>query len=344
VKRVNGFEAPLESLDPPDALLELLRDRLGRPELAWAEPPRPLSGLLAGNSANEATRLVLRDPPAGWQGPFVLRVHRGEFAQSRCRVEALVQEALSAAGYPVPRVRMFADDDGRVGAPFLVMDLLPGWNGMEALAAIVPVGALLGALVSRPVTFGGLALAAFGALSALLTRRLHRLPVAPIARAIEKADEHVRLDPVAFWLEQIRAGVESGATPELEPALRWLERHRPTAAATDVVCHGDFHPGNIVMSPRSVGVIDWEGVAIAPPEYDVAITQVRLIGQSDPVGLPPGVQQVASAAIWLVARALWWSYRLADGYAGAPLAAAGARRMRRWLARLIGAGVEPPAG
>ena len=44
----------------------------------------------------------------------------------------------------------------------------------------------------------------------------------------------------------------------------------------DVVCHGDYHPGNVIMSSRGPVPIDWENASLGSPEADVARTALLL--------------------------------------------------------------------
>ena len=51
-------------------------------------------------------------------------------------------------------------------------------------------------------------------------------------------------------------------------ALRdWHERARRD---TQVVCHGDVHPQNVLMSGDHVVIIDWDSICIGPPAWDHA--------------------------------------------------------------------------
>ena len=42
----------------------------------------------------------------------------------------------------------------------------------------------------------------------------------------------------------------------------------------DAICHGDFHPDNIIMSKAGPVIIDWQGGGKGPPAADVARTVV----------------------------------------------------------------------
>ena len=61
----------------------------------------------------------------------------------------------------------------------------------------------------------------------------------------------------------------------------------------DSFCHGDFHPGNILMAPGNPVIIDWEGGASAHPASDVAKTVVLI--QSG-VPLERGIRRVVIEA------------------------------------------------
>ncbi len=63
--------------------------------------------------------------------------------------------------------------------------------------------------------------------------------------------------------------------PALEYGLWWLREHRPEPL-TDVVSHGDFRLGNIVVSERGLEyVLDWEFAHLSDPREDVAWPIVR---------------------------------------------------------------------
>ena len=50
--------------------------------------------------------------------------------------------------------------------------------------------------------------------------------------------------------------------------------------AGDRLCHGDFHPYNVLMSPRGPVVIDWNNAHIGNPLEDVAMSTLILAGVS----------------------------------------------------------------
>ena len=63
--------------------------------------------------------------------------------------------------------------------------------------------------------------------------------------------------------------------PAIEYGLWWLREHRPEPL-DDVVSHGDFRIGNVVVSDRGLEyLLDWEFAHLADPREDVAWPLVR---------------------------------------------------------------------
>jgi hypothetical protein len=54
----------------------------------------------------------------------------------------------------------------------------------------------------------------------------------------------------------------------------------------DRICHGDFHPGNVLVSPRGPVVIDWPNVTAGDPAADFARTDLLLALGEPPPGTP----------------------------------------------------------
>lgn len=55
---------------------------------------------------------------------------------------------------------------------------------------------------------------------------------------------------------------EAGLRAAVDRWPRWREMRG------GVVCHGDVHPGNVVMTQRGAVLIDWDLLCIAPPGWD----------------------------------------------------------------------------
>jgi uncharacterized protein (TIGR02172 family) len=61
------------------------------------------------------------------------------------------------------------------------------------------------------------------------------------------------------------------------------------------VCHGDYHPGNILMSPAGPIIIDWSNAVGGDPLADVARTSLILRSPILPPGINPFEQVLLSA-------------------------------------------------
>jgi len=80
-------------------------------------------------------------------------------------------------------------------------------------------------------------------------------------------------DPV----ERLRGELDSVEEPHpaIEYGLRWLDERRPVPLP-DVVTHGDFRIGNVVVGPGGlVALLDWEFAHLADPREDLSWPLVR---------------------------------------------------------------------
>jgi len=177
----------------------------------------------------------------------------------RALKERATQNTLAALGYPVPRVLTARADRGPLGGAFLVMERAPGRPLLDAQR----VGA------SRVL--------------AQAQTRLHALDADALLRAL---DEEGRAAGGGFdrhaityegYLAALDRRIRQGPLEGLSQGMRWLFEHRPTPSASRVICHGDFHPQNLLVADGRVSaVLDWPNVVVAEREYDVASTRAIL--------------------------------------------------------------------
>ena len=104
---------------------------------------------------------------------------------------------------------------------------------------------------------------------AALQARLHALdPSTWPNQAVTFAQD--RLGPVQWWARELNQ-------PKISAAL---ERAEPIALALDtgpaVVCHGDFHPLNVIVNGEAATVIDWTDAGLGDPMGDVARSALLL--------------------------------------------------------------------
>jgi aminoglycoside phosphotransferase (APT) family kinase protein len=319
-------------IDVGQPLLDDLRERLGAPGLAYAEPPREI---LTG-AENAIFALRLRGGPPELEPPLILRCYPPNRDPARIRCEALVQRALALQGYPAPRVPFFREDRAALGGAYLLMERIPG-------------RVLLGELTHMPETFGSLRAGLRSAPRmgwegivraprelARWMLRLHALDPAPVAAAVEKAgfalEEFTPRGRLARFEERAAASELDG----LAPAFAWLRDNDPGEPAAPVLCHGDFHFLNmIVEGPSVAGIVDWSAqhLCFADRSFDVGNT--RALFDLRVPGLPAWARPAFEAVQW----------RLREGFArrylrAQPLDPAHLRwaEVYRYTREMVGAG------
>ena len=202
--------------------------------------------------------LIVRRPPRGPLPPSAHDVLR----------EARVLRALEGQAR-VPRVLAVCDDDAVIGAPFYVMERVPGHvvTG-EVPAALDTVEdrtrmgeELVDALVEiHAVDWQAAGLEGFGKPSGYLERQLRRF--------------------LGLWDHN-----RTREIPEVEQVGDWLRSNMPESPAATVV-HGDYRLGNTMFAleapARMVAVFDWEMATIGDPLADVGYLTATWIDRSDP--------------------------------------------------------------
>lgn len=176
-------------------------------------------------------------------GEHVLKLYRRPEAKSAAFMEAATLAILADHGLPTPRVHEVGLFDDRWG---LVMDRAAG-------DPLVRLGAHGPELVP-------------GGFEEML--RLHRLIHAETDRRLPSLTGRLRY----------RIGLIEGIDETLRQRLLTRLGKLPD---DDRLCHGDFHPFNIVGPPGAAMVIDWLDAASGPPAADVARSYM-LIAQGAP--------------------------------------------------------------
>ena len=199
--------------------------------------------------------------------------------------ERATQNALAGLGYPVPRVLIASADRGPLGAAFLVMERAAG----RPLLA-----------TRRP---------GIGRMLAEAQARLHGLNAEALLRALDDEGRAAGWvfdrDAVGFesHLASLDRRIQAAGLAGLADGMRWLRTRQPAERSERVICHGDFHPQNLLAeNGRVTAVLDWPNVLVAAPEYDVAATRVILTRTPLAVlPMPAALRPLAAAGRRLVA-------------------------------------------
>lgn len=240
--------ASAPGLTPLDELLGYLRERFGE-TAELAEPLEPVQG----GMDTEVSFIRLRGGTLDdeWKQPLVLRVHRSADRAPVAHHERDAQAWCIEHDYPAPRILLVGTDADGFTVPLQVMTRAPGTTMLTAMTA-------------RPWR---------------MRQELHRL-----------AALHAQLHALdgASWPNQTvtfaqdRLATVQRWTAELHDAEIDAARVRvtPIAVALDarpaVVCHGDFHPLNVIVDGDAATVIDWTDAGLGDPMGDVARTALLL--------------------------------------------------------------------
>jgi aminoglycoside phosphotransferase (APT) family kinase protein len=238
------------------------------PGLAYAAPPTPLGG---GHwAALYAFRLAGTSNELA--GELVLRVM--PTSDEQALREATIQSAVAAAGFPAPRVHFSAGRDAGLGFPFIVMARAAGMPKLNVLRLPAILGRTMAAL--------------------------HALEARPVAEALARAG--VKQEEILDGLEERASAL---TTAGFADGIAWLRAHKPLAREI-AVCHGDFHPFNLMLADGRVSaVLDWAQAMLADPAFDVAYTsQLLALWPLELRGIPrPLGRMIGRMAAWRFRRA-----------------------------------------
>lgn len=248
--RVAGNDAILPGPLPRDfsvRLLAYLRRAFGDDRLGYAEPP----ARIRGGSDTHIYRFGLSGASSDPGRTLMLRLYPRRDGPIKAVKESIFQNALARRAYPAPRVHLTCTDPSVLGGAFLVMEFRPGDLMMRAPSDAVPD--MLG--------------------RAHAALHLHRIDPAPVAEALP--GRSVKALRYRFDAELAALHRWTSGHPRLRPVGDWLWTNRPPEPDPLSICHGDFHPLNILVRNGEItGVLDWSNAMAADPALDVACTML----------------------------------------------------------------------
>ncbi len=227
-------------------LLNYLNQELDTSSIRYTLIPEPIG---EGQVSN-LFKFQLNNAPDYLSHPLILRIFPQSMRKGHAAKEGLVQNALKKEGYPVAKTHFICDDDSIFGGEFIVMDYISG----EPLWKIPNI--------DTPKIL------------AKLHAKLHNIDPTPVMETLGNPPDDFYLYSVISLLEH---GIHQGNYERLKPGLQWLLDNRPYKTEKLVMCHGDFHPINILWDKSAVSaVLDWGTFRFEEPAYDVACTKTVL--------------------------------------------------------------------
>lgn len=179
--------------------------------------------------------------------------------------QARIMQALGAHDVvPVPRVVEHVEDPRWLGAPFLVMERVPGRIPSDNPSYVVS-----GWLHDAPADRQRLVQDEFISACA----RIHRADWRTLGLgAVATRPGGTSLSAEVTWWSDYLEWTADGAPPAvLRDALAWCVERLPAEPPAPSLCWGDVRIPNVVFGDdfRARAVLDWEMASIGPPELDI---------------------------------------------------------------------------
>jgi len=198
-----------------------------------------------------------------WKDGWVLKLFHDWFPEESVRYEADLARAVQVAGLPVPAAGEIVKIGDRLGLPYQRVE---GSTMLEETNA-------------RPWT-----LPRSSRLLAELQAMMHdNSTVTGLPSQRQRLENKIRRAEVLSPALQAAALEALAAMPE-----------------GDRLCHGDFHPDNVLMTDHGPVVIDWIDATLGRPLADVARSSMILKGVSAP----------GSSASWAQKVMVEWYHRI----------------------------------
>jgi len=224
-----------------------------------------------------------------WEEGTILKLFHNWFSLEDIQYEQMIARAVHTSGVKSPAVHGLVQVEGRNG---LVYERVAGSSMLEIFQRRPWQAALLGGILAE------------------LHAQMHECVF-----EAEVPDQRGRLGRKLNRADALPTPLKTALLSSLG-SLREGDR----------VCHGDFHPANVLMEENDATVIDWIDASRGNPLADVARTSVILLGAA-------AGSQVANPMFKILVRILHYAY-LKHYFQLRP---GGEEEYRRWLPIVAGA-------
>lgn len=223
----------------------VLRDRLAERYGGSVELAGPaITNATGFDSAIHYVRYRGSRLPEPWRKELVIRVKSRPDAIDDARFEAAVHTWARSRGYPVPAILEVFEAGQLTDRPAQVIERAPGVIALDHVKR-------------RPWTFGTV----IQRLAALQVG-LHRLDPDGFPASVDVVERRLGLP------RRVADAVDhAGLHDALERITPIVERVRD---GPGVVCHGDFHPLNVLVDGDVMAVIDWSDAGVGDRHGDLA--------------------------------------------------------------------------
>jgi aminoglycoside phosphotransferase (APT) family kinase protein len=231
-------------------LIMYIRKELNQESADYLEPPVRLTG----GYETLICRFQLSGVDESLSKPLVIRLFSERVDAEMILKESEIQNTLSGQDYPVPAVYLTCMDKSVLGGLFFIMDFCGGHTLNDSGLSHSQVFGILGNLQAR----------------------MHKIDIEVIEKRCTEIGADINTLKYEFILEEYRAHFRSNF-PWMNKAVGWLFENCPKEPESLSICHGDFHPMNILYEDGKVqAVLDWSGFMIGDPAMDVARTEFLL--------------------------------------------------------------------
>ena len=228
-----------------DNLLFFLREQIGDSQIDYEIPPSQLQG----GFDTSIFQFKLKNIQPSLSEYLVLRLFRKSHPRKQAIKESVIHNSLVDQGFLVPYVYYAYIDDNYLGNQFLIMDFL--------------TGALLPTVFDQdtPIILGKKHAALHNADSSQLSEDMISAGFGERQYGIEgRLDYLIKASEYLPWLVEI---------------VYWLINNKPSNCEHRSICHGDFHPYNLLAKDGEVtAILDWSSCRVGDPAADVASTLV----------------------------------------------------------------------